>query len=210
MEQAGASALELNVYYIPLDPNETSGAIEQKTIDMVKQVRKAIGIPLAVKLSPFYTSAANVGRRLEEAGADGLVLFNRFYEADLDIDELEIVSRLHLSNSAELPLRLRWLVIFSGALKSASLAVTGGVHTASDAIKAVMCGAAAVQMVSAILKNGPVHLTKIRREMSDWMEEKEYASLRQMHGSMTLEQIPNRRAFSRANYMRLLSTWEGP
>lgn len=209
MEQAGADALELNVYYVAVDAGETGGSIEQNVIGMVQQVRRAVQVPIAVKLSPFYTSMADFGKRLEAAGANGLVLFNRFFESDIDTEELRMISRLQLSEPRELLLRLRWLAILFGTLQStSSLSVTGGVHTAADAIKAVMSGASCVQMVSALLKKGYDYLRQIRGEMATWLEEKEYESLQQMLGSMSLKRIPNPKALSRANYMHLLSTYK--
>lgn len=207
IEEAGADALELNLYYVAMDATESAADIEQRSIDMLTAVKQALRIPVAAKLSPFYTSLGHFARRLEAAGADGLVLFNRFFESDIDIDELEVVSHLVLSQSPELLLRLRWLAILSGTLESATLAVSGGVHTAVDAIKAVMAGAAAVQMVSALLEQGPGHLSILRREMAQWMEEKAYQSLAEMRGSMDMQHCPNPHLFARANYMHLLQTW---
>ncbi len=207
MQQAGADALELNVYYLATDPDETGEALERRTVEMVSAVKKAVSIPVAVKLSPYYSSMANVARHLDNAAADGLVLFNRFYQPDIDVEELKVLSELNLSNSGALLLRLRWLAILSGRVR-ASLAVTGGVHTPLDAIKAVMCGAHAVQMVSAILKNGPGQITTMRHEVSRWLEEHEYESLQQMQGSMGLQKCPDPKAFERANYMHILQSWQ--
>jgi dihydroorotate dehydrogenase (fumarate) len=207
MQQAGADALELNVYYLATDPDETGEALERRTVEMVTAVKKAVSIPVAVKLSPYYSSMANVARHLDNAEADGLVLFNRFYQPDIDVEELKVLSELNLSNSGALLLRLRWLAILSGRVR-ASLAVTGGVHTPLDAIKAVMCGAHAVQMVSAILKNGPGQIAIMRREVSRWLEEHEYESLQQMQGSMGLQKCPDPKAFERANYMHILQSWQ--
>jgi len=206
MEEAGADALELNVYQLATDPSENGQMIEDRTIEMVLAIKQAVKIPVAVKLSPFFTSLANFSRRLVKAGVDGLVLFNRFYQPDINIDELVVERSLHLSSSSELNLRLRWLAILSGRIR-ASLAVTGGVHTAADAIKAVMTGASAVQMVSALLENGPQYLATVRQEMERWMEEKEYESLEQMRGSMSLASCPDSSAYERANYMLILQSW---
>jgi dihydroorotate dehydrogenase (fumarate) len=208
IEQAGADALELNVYYVATDPERTSGEIEHHAIEMVRTVRKAVKIPLAVKLSPFYTALPQFARQLEGAGADALVLFNRFFESDVDIDALTVVSEMHLSDSRELLLRLRSLAILSGRLEKASLAVTGGVHTPTDAIKAIMCGASAVQMVSSILMRGPGCVREILNGMVSWMEEKEYESVAQMCGSMNIARSPNPREYARGNYMRILQTWQ--
>jgi dihydroorotate dehydrogenase (fumarate) len=162
---------------------------------------------VAVKVSPFYTCFAHFAARLAEAGADGLVMFNRFFEPDVDTEELEVVPYLIPSDSSKLLLRLRWLAILSGRL-DVSLAATGGVHTPLDALKAVMCGADAVQVVSAVLRNSPRHLDTLRQGMCDWLEEKEYDSLSQARGSMNLLRCPDPSAFQRANYMRLLLTWQ--
>ncbi|MFA6958819.1 MAG: dihydroorotate dehydrogenase-like protein [Thermoanaerobaculia bacterium] len=208
MEAAGADALELNVYYVPTEERESGEEIETRTVAMVGDMKKAVRIPVAVKLSPFYTALPNFARRLEAAGADGLVLFNRFFEADIDIEELAVISHMHLSTSSELLLRLRWLAILSGRLHSASLAVSGGVHTSTDAIKAVMAGASAIQMVASIFKNGPGHVATVRREMVEWMEGKGYESIDQMRGSMNILRSPNPREYERANYLKILQTWE--
>ena len=161
---------------------------------------------MAVKLSPFYSAFASFARRLDETGVDGLVIFNRFYQPDIDVEALDVVPTVRLSESGDLLLRLRWLAILSGRLR-ASLAVTGGVHTAMDAIKAVMAGAHAVQMVSALLKSGPEQLRRVREEMEWWMEEHAYESLRQMQGSMSVARSPNPAALERSNYMRVLQSW---
>jgi dihydroorotate dehydrogenase (fumarate) len=208
MEQSGADAIELHVFQVPTDPDEPSGARFKATIDMVKAVKKSVKVPVAVKLSPYYSSFANVASELQKVGADGLVLFNRFYQPDIDVENLEVVQHLSLSTSAELPLRLRWLGIISGRV-SASLAVSGGVHTPLDAVKAVMCGANAVQMVSALLQNGPQYIQTMIRKISSWLEEHDYDSLRQMQGSMSLQKCPDPQAFIRGNYMKLLQTWKG-
>ena len=206
MQQAGADALELNVYSLHSDPEETGPALEDRTVDMLKAVKAAVKIPVAIKLSPYYTSMANFARRLNEAGADGMVVFNRFYQPDIDAEGLQAVRALHLSNSSELPLRLRWLAILSGRVK-ASLAVTGGVHTALDAIKSVMTGAHAIQVVSALLQRGPHYIATLREKMAAWMEEHEYTSLAQMHGSMNLLMCPDPTVYERANYMLILQSW---
>ena len=206
-EPAGAYALELNVYYVPTEERESGEEIEARTVAMVSDVKRAVRIPVAVKLSPFYSALPNFARRLEAAGADGLVLFNRFFESDIDIEELAVTSEMHLSTSSELLLRLRWLAILSGRLHSANLAVSGGVHTSVDAIKAVMAGASAIQMVAALLTKGPGYLKTVRREMVAWMEEKGYESMDQMRGSMNIHRSPNPREYSRVNYMKILQTW---
>ncbi len=206
VEQAGADALELNVYSLPSSFDETGVSIEERTIEMLKAVKKAVKIPVAVKLSSFYTSIANFAHRLDEVGADGLVLFNRFYQPDIDPHELKVVRTLALSDSSELPLRLRWLAILAGRTKS-SLAVSGGVHTFMDAIKAIMTGAHAVQLVSALLQKGPEYLGQLKREVVEWMEEMEYASIQQMRGSLGLKSAPDPSVYERANYMLILQSW---
>jgi dihydroorotate dehydrogenase (fumarate) len=205
--EAGADALELNVYFLAADPDESGEQVETRILEMVGAVKKQVQIPVAVKLSPHYTALANFARRLVSAGADGLVLFNRFYQPDIDVDELEVSRRLRLSDSKELPLRLRWLAILSGRIET-SLAVSGGVHTPIDAIKAVMTGAHAVQMVSALLEHGPEYLGQVKKGVAEWLEEHEYESLGQMLGSMNLERSPNPSGYERANYMEILQTWE--
>jgi dihydroorotate dehydrogenase (fumarate) len=206
IEQAGADALELNVYAIPTDVGRTAQQIEDTTVEMVREVKRCVGLPLAVKLSPFYTSLPQLASRLHLAGAGGLVLFNRFYQPDLDPETLEASRNLHLSTSLELPLRLRWLAILSGCLRT-SLAVTGGIHTPMDAIKAVMAGAHAVQVVSALLRNGPGYLRHLRESCAAWMEEHEYDSLDALRGSMNLEACPDPAVYERANYMLVLQSW---
>jgi dihydroorotate dehydrogenase (fumarate) len=208
LEQAGADALELNVYSIATDFEESSEILERRTVQMLWSVKNAVGIPVAVKLSPFYTSVAHFARRLDEYGADGLVLFNRFYQPDIDVEALEVVPTLRLSSSAELLLRLRWLAILSGRVRP-TLAVTGGVHTAVDAVKAVMAGAHAVQVVSALLKRGPERLATLRDELARWLEEHEYSSLAEARGSMSLLRCPDPAAHERGNYMTILQSWKG-
>jgi dihydroorotate dehydrogenase (fumarate) len=207
MEEAGADALELNVYYLATDPDDTSAAIEQRTVDMLRTVRQGVRIPVAVKLSPFYSSLAHVARELDGAGAQGLVLFNRFYQPDIDVEQLEVVRSLELSSSSELLLRLRWLAALSGRVQG-SLAVTGGVHTALDAVKAIMAGAHGVQMVSALFLHGVEHLKSMKSQVASWMEEHEYESLDQMRGSMSLLRCPDPKVFERANYMHILAEWD--
>ena len=206
IQDAGADALELNFYHVATDPSQDGAALEHRLLDVVRAVKAHVRIPVAIKLSPFYSSFANLAQQLDEAGAGGLVLFNRFYQPDIDPDALDAVPRLQLSDSGELLLRLRWLAILSGRVR-ASLAATGGVHTCIDAVKAVMAGAHAVQMVAALLLHGPSHLAKIRRELSHWLEVREYESLEQAQGSMSLLRCPNPEAFERGNYMKILQTW---
>ena len=206
MEQAGADALELNVYYLATDVDETGLAIEDRVVAISRSVKEAVAVPVTVKLSSFFSSIANIAKRLEEARLDGVVLFNRFYQPDIDVETLEVAPRLRLSDPSELLLRVRWLAILSGRLKL-DLACSGGVHSGLDAIKAVMAGASGVQLVSTLLHHGPDQLKKIREEMVRWMEDHEYESMQQMLGSMSLLRCPDPAAFERANYTRILQTW---
>jgi dihydroorotate dehydrogenase (fumarate) len=208
IEEAGASALELNLYELVTSVGETATDVEDSSVQMLHELKAGIDIPLALKLSPYYTALPSFAARLQLAGADGLILFNRFYQADIDVEELDAVRSLHLSSSSTLLLRLRWLAILSSQLEC-SLAVSGGVHTAIDAVKAVMCGAQGVQMVSTLLKNGPERLAEIRSGFEDWLVEHEYESLDQMRGSMNLAHSPDPAAFERANYMQVLQSWRG-
>jgi dihydroorotate dehydrogenase (fumarate) len=207
MEQAGADALELNVYSVPAAPEDSAADIEERTIEMLRALKAAIGIPVAVKLSPFYTSLPHFVSGLEIAGVDGLVLFNRFYQPDIDPENLDLNRELRLSTAGELPLRLQWLALLKDRV-ACSLAVTGGVHDARDAVKAVMAGADAVQMVSALLRHGPMHLRRVRDEMVNWMHEHDYTSLAQMKGSMSRASCPDPAVYERANYMMMLQSWE--
>ena len=207
MQDAGANALELNVYYLATNPTETGEEVEQRTIDILKAVKQAVSIPVAIKLSPFFSSMANMAKRLDDAGADGMVLFNRFYQPDIDVENLEVEPTLRLSDSSELNLRLRWLAVVSGHVR-ASLAVSGGVHTHIDAVKAVMTGAHAVQVVSGILQQGPDIIRRMREGLTQWLEEHEYDSLEQMRGSMNLLRCPDASMFERANYIRILQGYK--
>jgi dihydroorotate dehydrogenase (fumarate) len=206
MQQAGADAIELNVYFLATDPLETGTAIEDRVVAIAASVKQAVSMPVAIKLSPFFSSVANLAYRLDQAGVDGVVLFNRFYQPDIDVESLDVAPRLQLSDSSELLMRVRWLAILSGRIR-ASLAASGGVHTGLDAVKAVMAGAHATQLVSTLLHHGPAQLKKIHDEMIHWMEDHEYESLRQMQGSMSLLRCPDPAAFERANYTRILQTW---
>ena len=204
--EAGADALELNLWYVATDTADSGGELEAEAFALVRGIRQTLPIPVAVKLSPFYTSLPNFALRLQAAGAAGLVLFNRFFEADLDIEALEVRPHLELSHPHELLLRLRWLAILSPQL-DCDLAVSGGVHTARDAVKAIMCGADAVQLVAALLKGGVGRLTELRSGLAQWLEQNGYHSLAQMRGSMDISRTPDPKAFERANYMRVLQTW---
>lgn len=207
MQDAGANALELNVYYLATNPGETGEEVEDRTISILKAVKQAVSIPVSIKLSPFFSSMANMAKRLDDAGADGLVLFNRFYQPDIDVESLEVEPTLRLSDSSELNLRLRWLAVVSGHVR-ASLAVSGGVHNHIDAVKSVMTGAHAVQVVSGILQQGPDVIRRIREGLTQWLEEHEYDSLEQMRGSMNLLRCPDASMFERANYVRILQGYK--
>ncbi len=206
MQQAGADALELNLYRIATDPETTSSEIERQAIETVGAVKQAVTIPVAVKLSPFYTAFAHLARELDRNGADGLVLFNRFYEPDIDPEALAATRTLHLSDSSELRLRLHWMAILSGRVR-ASLAITGGVHTALDVVKATMAGAHVTQMVSALLMHGPRHLGTVLHDLAAWLQEHEWPSLAEMRGNMSLLKVPDPDAYERANYMLMLQGW---
>jgi dihydroorotate dehydrogenase (fumarate) len=204
IEQAGADGLELNIYDVAADPRESGDQVESRALRVIRAVRDSLSIPVAVKLSPFYSSIANFAHKVDETGVKGLILFNRFYQPDIDIEQLEAV-RVNLSSPSDLLLRLRWLALLHGKLR-ASLACTGGVHSAADAIKAVMAGADAVQIVSALLQRGPAYLRTVRDGMAKWLEEHEYESLSQMRGSMSLSRCADPKAYERANYMRVLQS----
>ena len=206
IEQAGADALELNVYYIATDPDMSGAQVEQMYADLVRDVRASLKIPIAVKLGPYFSSMASVARRLDQAGANGLVLFNRFYQPDFDLEKLEVTPNLNLSRSEELRLRLCWVAVLSGRIK-ADMAITGGVHTAEDVIKSMMAGAKVAMMTSALLKNGIEHLKTVREGIAAWMEKHEYASIRQMQGSMSQKSVAEPAAFVRANYMKVLRSY---
>ncbi|GHO99937.1 dihydroorotate dehydrogenase [Reticulibacter mediterranei] len=207
IEQAGADALELNIYYLPTDLNLSSTELEETYVDLVKEVRAAVTLPLALKLSPFFTALPYIARRFVEAGANGLVLFNRFYQPDLDLDTLEVVPNLELSTSAEVRLPLRWIALLSGRIP-ADFALTSGVHTARDVLKAVMAGASVAMMTSVLLSNGINHLASILANMQLWMEEHEYSSIAQMRGSMSQRAVAEPAAFERANYLKALNSFD--
>jgi dihydroorotate dehydrogenase (fumarate) len=206
IEQAGADALELNVYYLPTDPGRGAAEIERQYEDLVRAVKSCLTIPVAVKLCPFFTAPAEFARRLTAAGADALVLFNRFYQPDFDLEALEVVPSLRLSDPSELLLRLHWTAILHAAVTT-DLAITGGIHSGTDAIKAMMAGARVAMLTSALLKHGIDHLKKVRAEMVRWMEEHGYATVRLMQGSMSLRYVADPGAYQRANYMRVLRSY---
>jgi dihydroorotate dehydrogenase (fumarate) len=207
IEQAGADALELNIYYLPTDPNLTGAELEEEYVKLVRDVRASVKIPLALKLSPFFTSIPNMAKRFVEAGANGLVLFNRFYQPDFDLENLEVVPNLELSTSSELRLPLRWIAILSGQV-AADFALTSGVHTALDVVKAMMAGASVAMMTSALLAHGIGQLTAILANLQEWMVEHEYDSIATMKGSMSQRAVAEPAAFERANYMKALSSFD--
>lgn len=208
IEQAGADAIELNMYEVVTDLTVPSASIESRLAGVVEEVKRLVKIPVAVKMSPFFTAIANVAQRLEQAGADGLVLFNRFYQPDIDIRTMRASPRAELSTSAELLLRLRWIAILHGRVKP-SLAVTGGIATPPDGIKALLAGADAVQMVSALLRHGPAYVSTMRRGLEDWLEWNRAGSLDEMKGAVSLKSKRDAAAFERAQYIRTLHSWPG-
>jgi dihydroorotate dehydrogenase (fumarate) len=206
IQDAGADALELNLYYVASDPKLNSAELEGAYAELVAEVKANINIPLAVKLSPFFTSVPNVCHQLAEAGADGLVLFNRFYQSDFDLENLKVVHNLHLSNSTDLNLPLRWISILYGKVK-ADLALTSGVHTAQDIIKSMMAGAQVTMLASELLAKGIRRIPDLLNMTEFWMKEREYKSIKQMQGSMSQQAVREPAAFERANYMKMLGSW---
>jgi len=206
IEEAGADALELNLYYIATDLDLTSSDIEDTQVELVAEVKSAIKIPLAVKISPFVTSIPNFAKRLVDAGADGLVLFNRFYQPDFDLDELEIVHSLDLSSSSDLRLPLRWISILHGKINT-DFALTSGVHSYTDVLKTMMAGAKVAMTASNLLHNGEQAIGPILSDLEAWMKEHEYESIQQMQGSMSQNSVKEPAAFERANYMKVLNSF---
>ena len=206
IQQAGADAIELNTYSLATGYSDTSATIEKRIVALVRQVKEATGIPIAVKLSPQYTSIPHLAMELDRAGADALVLFNRFYQPDFDIENLEVSPKLTLSRQEELLLRLHWVAILYGDVR-ADLAVTGGVHSAQDVLKSVMGGAQVAMLASALLARGISHLKTIQTELIRWMEEHEYQSIQQMRGSLSRRAVPDPSAFERGNYIKTLSSY---
>ena len=206
IEEAGADALELNVYYIPTDARHTSEEVEQRYLDILKAVKGTVTIPVAMKLSPFFSSMANMAARLEAVGANGLVLFNRFYQPDIDLDALEVRPNVILSSPQAMRLPLRWIAVLYGRVRT-SFAATSGVHSAQDVIKLLMAGADVTMMCSALLKHGPGHIRQVLEDVNQWMLDHEYVSVSQMKGSMSQKSVANPEAFERANYMRTLQSY---
>jgi dihydroorotate dehydrogenase (fumarate) len=209
IEDAGAAALELNVYFIAADPDETGAAVEQRYVDLVEAVRARCSLPLAVKIGPFFSSVGAMARRLVDAGADGLVLFNRFMQPDIDLDSMTVDPALQLSDPDELRLPLRWIAILHGRV-DCSIAATTGVHSASDALKVLLAGADVAMMASALLRQGPDHLGTVLRGLEAWLAEHGYDSVAQMRGAMSQQHIPNPVAFARANYAHLVTSFVSP
>jgi dihydroorotate dehydrogenase (fumarate) len=205
LEQAGADALELNIYYVSSRPGLSASEVEWHYLDVVRAVRQAIGIPLAVKLSPYFSSLANLAGQLAEAGANGLVLFNRFYQPDLEIETLEVLPALELSSSIELRLPLRWIAILHRRF-GVSLAASTGIHTATDVLKVLLAGADVAMMTSALLRNGPDHLRSVEVEVRDWMDRHGYETVGQLRGQLSQRSVPDPAAFERANYIKTLAS----
>ena len=207
MEEAGADALELNIYEVPTDIAESGADIEARVLEVVAGVREKLTIPLSVKLAPFYSSLPSLANSLHLAGVNGLVLFNRFYQPDLDIEDLAVEPKLFLSTSSELLLRLRWMAVLYGKLP-VSLALSGGVHKVHDAVKSVMAGADVIQVVSLILRHGPKALETLIKDFTAWMEEHDYNDVTEMRGCLSHKNSPDPAAFERANYLRVLQLWK--
>lgn len=205
-ENAGASALELNVYYIPANPDISSAEVEQRYVDLVALVREAVRIPLAVKVGPWFSSPGHLFRRLSQAGANAIVVFNRFYQPEFDLEKLEVVPTLTLSHPEELRMRLRWVAMLHGRV-GADLAITGGVHRGRDVLGCMMAGARVAMMASALLQHGPSFVSTLLDEIRDWMGENEYQSIRQMQGCLSQEACPDPAAFERANYLKVLGAY---
>ncbi len=206
IEDAGADALELNIYFVPASLDMTSAEIEQNYCDLVEDVKSRTRIPVAVKIGPWFTSLPNMASRLDAAGADGLVLFNRFYQPDFDLESLAVTPNLELSTSSELRLRLHWVALLAHHIRP-DLAITGGVHTAEDAVKGIMAGARVVMLTSALLRHGPGHLRDLARQLTCWMTDHEYESVREMRGAMTIDAVAEPGAFYRANYLKVLGSY---
>jgi len=207
IQEAGAKGLELNLYHIPTDPELTGADVEQQYLDVLSAVKSAVTIPVALKLSPFFSSMANMARSFDQAGADALVLFNRFYQPDLDLENLVVSSTLNLSSPDEMRLPLRWVAILCGRIK-ANLAATTGVHTVREVVKYLLAGADVVQTTSALLKKGIRHLTTLVEDLDHWMEENEYESVRQLKGVLSQRSVADPTAFERANYIKILEKYK--
>lgn len=207
IEEAGANALELNIYYVAADVDVTGAEVVEMYLDIVKAVKKVVTIPVAVKLSPYFGSMANTAKRLADAGADALVMFNRFYQPDFDLENLDVVPHLVLSNSYEMRLPLRWVAMLYGRVKT-DFAITTGIHTHEDVLKGMMAGAKVTMVASELLRNGVKRMDEIQADLVRWMEEHEYESIQQMQGSMSQIHVSEPAAFERANYMKVLQSWQ--
>lgn len=206
MQEAGADGLELNIYYIPVDPALDSATVEQTYLEIVRNVKSSVAIPVAVKVGPYFSAFANMAERFCTAGADALVLFNRFYQPDIDLETLEVMPNLVLSSPHEMRLPLRWIAVLYGKIQ-ADMAVTSGVHSHIDAIKALMCGATVTMLASELLRNGVKRIGEMRADLQSWMEDHEYESVEQMRGSMSQKNVATPDAYVRANYIKMLQSW---
>jgi len=207
MQEAGARGIELNLYYLPTDPKRSALAVEKHKVEIVRQVKAAVTVPVAVKLSPFFTSLASLARKLKRAGADALVLFNRFYQPDFDIEDLTVSPTLHLSTADEIRVPLRWIAILRGQLRL-SLAATTGVQTSTEVVKYLLAGADVVMTTSALLRHGPGYIATLLSGLEQWMAAKEYRSVKQMRGAMNLKNVADPTAFERANYIKILEKYK--
>ncbi|MCB8942133.1 MAG: dihydroorotate dehydrogenase-like protein [Ardenticatenaceae bacterium] len=206
MQEAGADALELNIYFIPADPDMTGAFVEQFYVEILRQVKAVVSMPVAIKFSPYFSSVANMARRLVDAGADGLVMFNRFYQPDLDVENWLVEPKMELSTSSELRLPLRWIAILYGRLQT-DFALTTGVHSVTDVLKGLAAGATVTMMASELLKNGPKRLQVIRSGLETWLEQNDFASVAEMRGRLSLAKQEKPIAFERGNYLRVLSSY---
>jgi dihydroorotate dehydrogenase (fumarate) len=206
MQQAGADAIELNTYYLATDPTKDSRTIEDNYVEILTAIKKSVTIPVALKISPFFTSLSAMAKRFDEAGVDALVMFNRFYQPDIDLENLEVVPNLVLSTSESMRLPLRWIAILYGKIK-ANMAATTGIHTADDVLKMLMAGADVTMLCAVLFQHGIGKITGILADIEKWMEDHEYESVEQMKGSMSHKSVPEPAAFERANYMRVLKSY---
>lgn len=209
MQQAGADAIELNVYSVAVDPARSPGDVEDAIVNLVREVKGAVSVPVAVKLGPHFTAFANMAKKLDEAGADALVLFNRFYQPDFDLDKLEVTPSLELSTPSEIRLPLLWIAVLAGRIR-ASLAATTGVHGGREVVKYIMAGADIAMTTSALLREGPGHAAKLVAELSEWMTRHHYSSVAQMRGAMSQQKVADPSAFERANYIKVLESYRNP
>ncbi len=209
LEQVGADAIELNVYFMPTDPKQNGTDLKNLYLDILKSVKARVSIPVAMKISPYFSALPNFAKRLEECGADSLVLFNRFYQSDIDLENLEVESSLNLSTSANMRLPLRWIAVLRNIVRN-DLAATSGVHTAEDVLKLTMAGADVTMLCAALYKYGPDHIAKLQQDLIQWMDDHEYESLDQMRGSMSMEKVSDPGAFARANYIKMLKEFQPP